>query len=140
MGQSTKIVYQNNFTMNQNEKTSAPALPFSKSLVANGFLFISGQIGSAGGQLVDSSFEDEVKQMFSNIGAVLAEHNLTFDHIVSATVYLTDMRRFDELNAVYQTFFKERYPTRTCIAVAGLPKQARVEMTTMASLTLETAK
>lgn len=119
------------------DKASAPAVPISKSLVSNGFLFISGQIGSAGGQLVTTSFEDEVKQVFANIGTILDEHGLTFSHIVSVTVYLTDMRYFDQLNAVYQTYFSDRYPTRTCIAVAGLPKQARVELTTMASLELQ---
>lgn len=124
-------------TMSTNEKASAPGVPISKALISNGFLFISGQIGSAGGQLVTTSFEDEVRQVFTNIETILNEHKLTFNHIVSVTVYLTDMRYFDQLNAVYQTYFSDRYPTRTCLAVAGLPKQARVELTTMASLTLE---
>lgn len=123
--------------MSTNENAAAPAVPISKALVSNGFLFISGQIGSAGGQLVTTSFQDEVRQVFTNIETILNEHSLTFSHIVSVTVYLTDMRYFDELNAVYQTYFTDRYPTRTCIAVAGLPKQARVELTTMASLELE---
>ncbi|KQS26644.1 RidA family protein [Dyadobacter sp. Leaf189] len=123
--------------MSTNENAAAQAVPISKALVSNGFLFISGQIGSAGGQLVTTSFQDEVRQVFTNIETILTEHNLTFSHIVSVTVYLTDMRYFDELNAVYQTYFTDRFPTRTCIAVAGLPKQARVELTTMASLKLE---
>ncbi|MGV3604637.1 MAG: RidA family protein [Dyadobacter fermentans] len=123
--------------MSTTEKAAAPAVPISKALVSNGFLFISGQIGSAGGQLVTTSFEDEVKQVFANIEAILQEHSLTFSHIVSVTVYLTDMRYFDQLNAVYQNYFTDRFPTRTCIAVAGLPKQARVELTTMASLELK---
>ncbi|MCF2521061.1 Rid family detoxifying hydrolase [Dyadobacter sp. CY351] len=122
--------------MSTNENAAAPAVPISKALVSNGFLFISGQIGSAGGQLVTTSFQDEVRQVFTNIETILKEHNLTFSHIVGVTVYLTDMRYFDELNAVYQTYFTDRFPTRTCIAVAGLPKQARVELTTMASLEL----
>ncbi|MCF2490796.1 RidA family protein [Dyadobacter sp. CY347] len=123
--------------MSTNENAAAPAVPISKALVSNGFLFISGQIGSAGGQLVTTSFQDEVRQVFTNIETILKEHSLTFSHIVSVTVYLTDMRYFDELNTVYQTYFTDRYPTRTCIAVAGLPKQARVELTTMASLELQ---
>jgi 2-iminobutanoate/2-iminopropanoate deaminase len=119
------------------EKNVAPILPLSKALVSNGFLFISGQIGSSGGKLVRTSFTDEVKQVLTNIETILTEHNLTFDHVVSVTIYLTDMRLFDELNLVYATYFKNRFPTRTCIAVAGLPKLARVEMTTVASLKLE---
>ncbi|KAA0993514.1 RidA family protein [Dyadobacter aurulentus] len=123
--------------MSTNANAAAPAVPISKALVSNGFLFISGQIGSAGGQLVTTSFQDEVRQVFTNIETILHEHSLTFSHIVSVTVYLTDMRYFDELNAVYQAYFTDRYPTRTCIAVAGLPKQARVELTTIASLELK---
>ncbi|MCF0052644.1 RidA family protein [Dyadobacter sp. LJ53] len=121
------------------EKASAPTVPISKALVSNGFLFISGQIGSAGGRLVSTSFEDEVRQVFTNIETILNEHDLTFSHIVSVTVYLMDMRHFDELNAVYQTYFVDRYPTRTCLAVAGLPKQARVELTTIASFQQKTS-
>jgi 2-iminobutanoate/2-iminopropanoate deaminase len=123
--------------MSTNDKAPVSGVPISKALISNGFLFISGQIGSAGGQLVTTSFEDEVRQVFTNIETILNEHQLTFNHIVSVNVYLTDMRYFDELNAVYQTYFSNRYPTRTCLAVAGLPKQARVELTTIASLKLE---
>ena len=123
--------------MSTNDKAPVSGVPISKALISNGFLFISGQIGSAGGQLVTTSFEDEVRQVFTNIETILNEHQLTFNHIVSVNVYLTDMRYFDELNAVYQTYFSKRYPTRTCLAVAGLPKQARVELTTIASLKLE---
>ncbi|WP_254411430.1 Rid family detoxifying hydrolase [Dyadobacter diqingensis] len=119
------------------EKNVAAVLPLSKALVSNGFLFISGQIGSSGGKLVTTSFADEVKQVLTNIETILTEHHLTFDHVVSVTIYLTDMRLFDELNLVYATYFKNRFPTRTCIAVAGLPKLARVEMTTVASLKVE---
>lgn len=120
-----------------NKETAAPVVPISKALVANGFLFISGQLGTSGGVLVSSSFAEEVKQVMTNIETILTEHQLTFSHVVSITIYLTDMRRFDELNQVYSTYFKDRFPTRTCIAVAALPKLANVEMTTVASLSLE---
>ncbi|MCF2444819.1 RidA family protein [Dyadobacter sp. CY345] len=120
-----------------NSKETKPQVPISKALVANGFLFISGQLGTSGGVLVNTSFADEVRQVLINIENILAEHQLTFGHVVSITIYLTDMRWFDELNLVYATYFKDRFPTRTCIAVAALPKLARVEMTTVASLVLE---
>lgn len=117
-----------------NQEKSTPVVPLSKALVANGFLFISGQLGTSGGALITTSFTDEVKQVLDNIETILTEHNLTFDHVVSITIYLTDMRRFDELNQVYGTYFENRFPTRTCIAVAALPKLANVEMTTIACL------
>ena len=122
--------------MNQ-EKNAAPAVPLSKAIAANGFLFISGQLGTIGGELVTTSFTEEVKQVLNNIEAILSEHKLTFDHVVSITIYLTDLRRFDELNLAYGTYFKNRFPTRTCIAVAALPKLANVEMTTVACLNLD---
>jgi len=103
--------------------------PFSTGVKANGFLFLSGQVGiDQGGKLADN-FDLEVKQIFENIDAVLSEQKLTFNNIVSVTVYLKDMRNFKPLNGIYKTYFQDYYPARTCIAVLELPLKANVEMT-----------
>ena len=107
--------------------------PFSTGVKANGFLFLSGQVGiDQGGKLADD-FDLEVKQIFQNIDAVLLEQRLTFDNIVSVTVYLKDMQNFKRLNDIYKTYFNGYYPSRTCIAVLELPLKANVEMTITAS-------
>jgi 2-iminobutanoate/2-iminopropanoate deaminase len=107
--------------------------PFSTGIKANGFLFLSGQVGiDQDGKLADD-FDLEVRQIFNNIVAVLSEQQLTLDNIVSVTVYLKDMQNFKRLNDIYRTYFNGYYPSRTCIAVLELPLKANVEMTITAS-------
>src|SRR5579864_4575334 len=107
--------------MKQNEavhssKQAVSPGPFSAGVKANGFLFLSGQVGiDQSGKLADD-FDLEVKQVFKNIDALLSEQQLTFDNIVSVTVYLKDMQNFKRLNEIYKTYFNGYYPSRTCIA------------------------
>ncbi len=113
----------------QSAKLAVSPGPFSQGVKANGFLFLSGQVGiDQGGTLADD-FDLEVRQIFKNIDAILSEQKLTFNNIVSVTVYLKDMRNFKPLNDIYKTYFQGYYPTRTCIAVLELPLKANVEMT-----------
>ena len=113
-------------------QTPTPAVPYSKSIEANGFLFISGHLGTKDGKLMDETFETEANQSMQNIKDVLTEKGLTFDDVVSVIVYLKDMTDYDRLNAVYRTFFNARFPTRTCIQVAALPRNGRVEISATA--------
>ena len=103
--------------------------PFSAGVKANGFLFLSGQIGIDQGGNLATDFDLEVKQIFKNIEALLSEQKLTFNNILSVTVYLKDMQNFKRLNDIYKTYFDGYYPSRTCIAVLELPLKANVEMT-----------
>jgi 2-iminobutanoate/2-iminopropanoate deaminase len=109
-------------------------VPYSKAVEANGFLFVAGHLGTKDGRLVTESFEAEVHQSMKNIQQVLAEYKLTFDDVVTATVYLKDMGNYDKMNDVYRTYFKTRYPARTCIAVAALPRNGNVEITVTAEM------
>jgi 2-iminobutanoate/2-iminopropanoate deaminase len=106
--------------------------PFSTGVKANGFLFLSGQVGIDQDGNLANDFDLEVRQIFKNIEAVLSEQKLTFANIVSVTVYLKDMQNFKRLNDIYKTYFDGYYPTRTCIAVLELPLKANVEMTVTA--------
>ena len=101
----------------QSTKLAVSAGPFSTGVKVNGFLFLSGQVGiDQDGNLADD-FDLEVKQILKNIDAVLSEQKLTFDNIVSVTIYLKDMQNFKRLNDIYKTYFNGYYPSRTCIAV-----------------------
>ena len=118
----------------QSAKLAISPGPFSAGVKANGFLFLSGQVGiNKEGKLAEN-FDLEVKQIFKNIDSVLSEQNLTFNNIVSITVYLKDMQHFKPLNEIYRTYFQGYYPTRTCIAVLELPLKANVEMTITAAM------
>ena len=116
----------------QSAKLAVSPGPFSTGVKANGFLFLSGQVGiDQDGKLADE-FDLEVRQIFKNIDAVLSEQKLTFNNIVSVTIYLKDMQNFKPLNNIYKTYFQDYYPARTCIAVLELPLKANVEMTVTA--------
>jgi 2-iminobutanoate/2-iminopropanoate deaminase len=115
-------------------KLTAVQAPFSTAVKANGFLFLSGQIGlDKTGKLV-SGFENEAKQILDNVITVLNENHLSEKNVAAITIYLKDMRDFQLLNEVYKTYFQFPYPSRTCIAVADLPMKASVEMTVTAAL------
>ena len=113
----------------QSAKLAVSPGPFSTGVKANGFLFLSGQVGIDQDGNLANDFDLEVRQIFKNIEAVLSEQNLTVHNIVSVTVYLKDMQNFKRLNDIYKTYFDDYYPTRTCIAVLELPLKANVELT-----------
>lgn len=110
--------------------------PFSPALVAGNLVFLSGKIGTnpATAKLANESFEAEVRQVMENLSNELKAFDLTLDDLLSTIVYLKDISQYDALNKVYGTFFKERFPTRTCIAVADLPGGASVEISGIAQL------
>ena len=113
----------------QSAKLAVSPGPFSTAVKANGFLFLSGQVGIDQYGNLANDFDLEVRQIFKNIEAVLSEQKLTLDNIVSVTIYLKDMQNFKRLNDIYKTYFNGYYPTRTCIAVLELPLKANVELT-----------
>jgi 2-iminobutanoate/2-iminopropanoate deaminase len=104
--------------------------PYSQAVKANGLVFTSGQIAldPATGNLVDGSFEEQVHRVFRNLGAVLKEAGSSFDRVLKATVYLTDMGNFQALNAIYAEYFGEHKPSRTTIQASALPKGGAVEI------------
>ena len=117
----------------QSAKLAVSPGPFSTGVKANGFLFLSGQVGIDQSGRLASDFDLEVRQIFKNLEAVLSEQNLTFENIVSVTVYLKNMQNFSRLNDMYKNYFSGYYPSRTCIAVLELPLNANVEMTITAA-------
>lgn len=110
-----------------------PTAPYSPAVEANGFVFISGQIGRSNGKLVTDSFEAEAHQVLKNVGQVLVDNKLSFGDVVNVTIYLKDMKRYDATNAVYRTYFTTaRLPARVCVAVADLPAGASIEVSAVA--------
>jgi 2-iminobutanoate/2-iminopropanoate deaminase len=116
----------------QNTSSSAPISPFIK---VDNILYISGQVGidRSTSKLVDSSFEAEVKQVMYNIDTQLKANELQMDDLVSTIVYVKDMKNYNTVNEIYRTYFKDRFPTRTFIAVADLPVNANIEISAIAS-------
>ena len=115
-------------------KAPAPIGPYNQAVLANGILFVSGQIAinPDTNELVLSSLEEETHQVLKNISAILEEANFTFDSIVKTTIFLSDMGLFPKVNEIYGSYFTGEFPARETVAVAGLPKGVNVEISVTA--------
>lgn len=108
----------------------APIGPYSQAVIANGFLFASGQVAMnpENGNINLSSVTVETHQIMRNIKAVLIEADYEFSHIVKTTIFLSDMELFAEVNDAYGSYFDSEFPARETVAVKGLPKGVNVEI------------
>jgi 2-iminobutanoate/2-iminopropanoate deaminase len=108
----------------------APIGPYSQAVKAGNLLFCSGMIAldPVTGHMVNESVTAEAKQVMNNIAALLKEAGASFDNIVKTSIFLTTMDDFAAVNEVYGSVFTDHFPARETIAVAGLPKNARVEI------------
>ena len=102
------------------EKGPAPAGPYSHAVVANGFVFVSGQgpVDPETGTMPDA-FKDQVRQTLRNVQTILEAAGSSLDDVVKVNAYVTDLTRFAEFNEVYKEFFQNDPPARTTVA-AGL--------------------
>ena len=118
------------------EKAPAPfqGAPYSQAIKANGFVFVSGQLGLTAGhaELAGSTIEEQTRQVFDNLEAILTEAGSGLDRIVKTTVFLVDLKNFVPMNAVYETYFAPPFPARSTIQVAALPRGAHVEIEAIA--------
>jgi len=105
--------------------------PYSQAILANGFLFISGQIplDSKTMDIIDSNFESQVLQCLNNIKGIISEENMDLNDIVKLTVFLTDISNFSIVNNIFESFFNQGYyPARSLIEVSKLPKNSNIEI------------
>lgn len=104
--------------------------PYSHATWAGDLLYCSGQtpIDPATGKLIDGDVAAQTHRVFDNLQAVVEDAGLTMDDVIKCNVYLTDMANFAAMNAAYGTRFTAPYPSRTTVAVAGLPLGAAVEI------------
>jgi 2-iminobutanoate/2-iminopropanoate deaminase len=112
----------------------APIGPYSQAVMANGMLFISGQIAiePASGDINLSSIEAETTQVMHNLKAILLQAGLGFEHVVKTGIFLSSMDHFGKVNDVYSSFFVSNFPARETVAVLTLPKNVNVEISMIA--------
>jgi 2-iminobutanoate/2-iminopropanoate deaminase len=117
---------------------SAPApfqgAPYSQGIIANGFVFVSGQVALKAGEteLSGGSIEEQTEQIFSNLRAILEEAGSGLDKLVKTTVFLQDLGDFQGMNGVYALHVGDRPPARSTVEVAKLPTGALVEIEAVA--------
>ena len=119
------------------ETKSAPEAigPYSQAIVANGFVYTSGQIplNPKTGAIEGSGIEEQAEQAIKNLGEILKTAGTDFSKVVKTTCFLKNIADFAAFNAVYEKYFISK-PARSCFEVAALPKNALVEIEAVAVL------
>ena len=115
---------------------NAPAAigPYSQAVVAKGVLYTAGQIAldPATMQVVEGDVVAQAEQVMRNLGAVLAAAGAQWSSVVKTTIFLADMGDFQRVNEVYARHLGDARPARSTVAVAGLPRNVRVEIEAVA--------
>ena len=112
-----------------------PIGPYSQAVLVGNMLYTSGQIAlnPETGELVTDSIEQETTQVMKNLEAVLEAADMTFENIIKASIFISDMNSFAAINAVYGQYFNEATaPARETVEVANLPKFVNVEISVIA--------
>jgi len=117
------------------DKAPAPIGPYNQAILKNGILYTSGQIAldADSGELVLGTIEEETTKVMENMSAVLKAANMSFNHVVKTSIFISNMNDFARINAVYGTYFEEgNAPARETVQVARLPKDVNVEISMIA--------
>lgn len=116
--------------LHHTERAPAAIGPYSQAVSAGGFVFTSGQIAldPETGEIVPGGFEPQARQVLRNLERVLESAGCSFQDVVKATIYLTDLAEFPRLNELYGETLAGHRPARSTVQVAGLPKGALVEI------------
>lgn len=107
-----------------------PIGPYSQAVMTGHELYCSGQIplDPATGELVTGDVSAQAERVLSNLGAVLCAAGYTFADVIKTTIFLIDMSDFAAVNVVYERYFGATKPARSTVAVAALPRGARLEI------------
>ncbi|MGB6269636.1 MAG: RidA family protein [Olleya sp.] len=117
-------------------KAPAPIGPYNQAVLSGNTLYTSGQIAlhPETGELVLDDIKTETKQVMENMKAVLAAADMTFEHVIKTSIFISDMNNFAQINDVYGSYFNdETAPARETVEVANLPKFVNVEISMIAA-------
>ncbi|ADK81824.1 RidA family protein [Sediminispirochaeta smaragdinae] len=108
--------------------------PYSQAIEVDGCIYTSGQlpIDPKTGQMPET-VEAQTRQSLENVKAILKQRGLNLGTVFKTTVFLSDMNNFSKMNAVYAEYFSGSFPARSCVEVARLPKDAKVEIEVIAA-------
>ncbi|MCK4448191.1 MAG: RidA family protein [Candidatus Marinimicrobia bacterium] len=108
--------------------------PYSSALKIGKLVFTSGQlpIDPITGEIVEGDIDSQTKQSLENLKAVLKPYSIDFNNIVKVTIFLKNMNHFSRVNDIYSQYFINQFPSRSCIEVSRLPKDAQIEIEAIA--------
>ena len=113
----------------------APIGPYNQGILVNDTLYLSGQIGLDPRlmKMVEGDVKKETEQVMENLKNVLEAAEMTFNHVIKSSIFLSDMEDFGQVNEVYGSYFlNDTAPARETVAVNTLPKNVRVEISMIA--------
>lgn len=113
----------------------SPIGPYNQAVLANGTLYISGQIGLKPSTMewMNHDIEAETKQVMENLKSVLEAAQMNFENVVKSSIFLKEMEDFGRVNQIYSSYFNdETAPARETVAVKTLPKNVNVEISMIA--------
>ncbi len=123
------------------ERVNSDAAPaaigtYSQAIRVGETLYVSGQIplDPVSMTIVSEKIDDQINQVLDNLSAILVAAGTSLDSVVKFTVFLTDLQHFGRVNELMAERLSEPYPTRAAIEVAGLPKEAKIEIDAIAHL------
>jgi 2-iminobutanoate/2-iminopropanoate deaminase len=120
----------------QTDKAPAPIGPYNQAVLSGNTLYTSGQIAinpETGKLSLGNSIAEETGLVMKNLEAVLKAADMTFEHVVKTSIFISDMHNFSEINSVYAQYFDEATaPARETVEVANLPKFVNVEISMIA--------
>ena len=115
------------------DKAPAAIGPYSQAIIADKFLFASGQIpiNPEDGEIDTTTIAEQADRVCRNIGEILSAAGTDYEHVVKTTCFLAEMSDFAAFNAVYEKYFVGK-PARSCVAVKQLPRNVLCEVEVIA--------
>ncbi len=116
--------------------TKAPAAigPYSQAVKIGNMIYTSGMLPLVPEtmQIVEGDIAQQTRQALDNLKALLESANSSLDKVIKTTVFIKNMNDFPKINEVYSQYFNSKYPARSCVEVARLPKDAQIEIEVIA--------
>ncbi|RQD74410.1 MAG: RidA family protein [Halanaerobium sp. MSAO_Bac5] len=118
----------------KSKKAPAAIGAYSQAIKKGDLIFSSGQIpiDPNTSEMVEDDIEKQTIQVLENLKHVLEAAGSNFDKIVKATIFLSDLNNFAQVNEIYEEYFEGVYPARSCVEVAKLPKNSLIEVEAIA--------
>tara|TARA_R110002020_G_scaffold105961_2_gene246767 strand:- start:8431 stop:8916 length:486 start_codon:yes stop_codon:yes gene_type:complete len=128
--EANETTYRSGVTHVGSQSLGGTTLPFSKAVVVDNLIFISGELGidPATGKIVPGGTGPETTQIFKNIETTLAGLDSDLSNVVKCTVYIGDMANYAEMNAAYKLALPDPKPSRATVGVNGLAAGASLEI------------
>ncbi|GGI64653.1 RidA family protein [Enterococcus alcedinis] len=109
--------------------------PYSQAIQIGELVYTSGQLPvNPTTGMIPEGVKEQAKQSLENVQAILESTGTSMEKVFKTTIFIKDMNDFVEINEVYSQFFKEPFPARSCVEVARLPKDVKVEIEVIATL------